>query len=973
MKTIWLVILSFSFFSAYAMALDDPIGWWPFDGSVEDLSGNDNHLTMDGGARFVLGKHGQAVSFDGVDSNGNTVHSTSDIPLLNPGAGSFTVAAWVKQDPGTPNQNYQFIASKGNRGSGNVGWSLWIQAQANLMARCNASNRSVQRASQQFQGVPVGEWMHAVLVIDWEAAQVRGYLNGSNEGWIPGGGGPPNDSLSGWGDITNTVLLNVGHRDDGQGTFLGAIDDLRIYSAALDEEEIKDVMTGANKEQASKPSPNDGANDVLHDTILSWSPGEYAVAHDVYLGMDWEDVNTASNAAPLGVLVSPGQDADTYDPGVLEFGTTYHWRVDEVNGAPDRTVFKGDVWSFTTEALSYPVVPVTATASSSFSTEMIPAKTIDGSGLDDADRHGTTSMDMWLTQSGDADPWIQYEFAQAQKLHEMWVWNSNQSIESFIGFGVKDTSIELSLDGITWSALEGVTSFAQASGLADYAHNTVVPFGGRMAKYVKIGIAGGWGMMPQYGLSELRFFSIPAYPRYFSPTDGTLLDSLQTTLSWRSARQSASTNVVLDTDPAVVEDSNAVFGTTEDSRYPVTDLDYASTYYWRVVDVNDAGVPMSAAGPVLSFLTPTDGVIDDMEFYKDKEFMEIWSYWIDGYEDAANGSVVGNGSAPETTVVYEGSQSLPMAYDNTTASTSEATRFFDTPLDLSAGHPETFKLQVRGNAPEFFERADGAILIGAAGRDIWGVEDDFRFVYKRLTGDGSIRVRVHSVDAVHPWSKAGPMIRESLAPQSPMAGVILSASNGVQAITRTTIFDSATGQRGGDEQKTVTGPVWLRVDRQGDTFTFAYALDETGIDWVAIDHEQTISMMPEVYIGLAVTSHTSGIGTVGVFSDPTITGVATGTFKAEAIGADEHFSNDPAPMYLRLTDAAGRSRTFDHPDAQATILTAWDAWTIPLSEMSPVNPTQLESITVGVGGSNVTGKVFVDYIRVNRERLETED
>ena len=56
---------------------------------------------------------------------------------------------------------------------------------------------------------------------------------------------------------------------------------------------------------------------------------------------------------------------DSFEPaGTLEFGKTYYWRVDEVNGPPNANVFKGQVWSFTVEPYAYPIKGVTATASS---------------------------------------------------------------------------------------------------------------------------------------------------------------------------------------------------------------------------------------------------------------------------------------------------------------------------------------------------------------------------------------------------------------------------------------------------------------------------------------------------------------------------------------------------------------------------------------------------------------------------------
>ena len=83
----------------------------------------------------------------------------------------------------------------------------------------------------------------------------------------------------------------------------------------------------------------------------------------MYFGAVFEDVNDASRANPVGVLVSRGQTAAAYDPpGVLDFGTTYYWRVDEVNAAPDSTIYRGQVWSFTTEPFAYPIEGVIATS-----------------------------------------------------------------------------------------------------------------------------------------------------------------------------------------------------------------------------------------------------------------------------------------------------------------------------------------------------------------------------------------------------------------------------------------------------------------------------------------------------------------------------------------------------------------------------------------------------------------------------------
>jgi Tol biopolymer transport system component len=258
-------------------------------------------------------------------------------------------------------------------------------------------------------------------------------------------------------------------------------------------------------------NPRRDALRVPCDAILSWTSPEFVDSHDVYFGTSFDDVNNATRDDPCGVLVSEGQTETTYDPeGLLEFGLTYYWRVDSVEvviGSLEPTIYRGPVLKFTTEAYAYPIQDVTATASNS-SAGMGPEKTVDGSGLDEDDGHSTDGKQMWL--SGAAQPhWIQYEFDQVYNLHELWVWNSNQAVEAFMGFGAKTVKIEYSTDGATWTTLEGVPEFARASGQVGYMANTIVSLAGVSAKYVRLTTAKGWGVMPNVGLSEVRFFYIP--------------------------------------------------------------------------------------------------------------------------------------------------------------------------------------------------------------------------------------------------------------------------------------------------------------------------------------------------------------------------------------------------------------------------------------------------------------------------------
>ncbi|MHC4510786.1 MAG: discoidin domain-containing protein [Planctomycetota bacterium] len=241
---------------------------------------------------------------------------------------------------------------------------------------------------------------------------------------------------------------------------------------------------------ASDPSPANRATDAPRDVVLSWTPGIFVPAingHKVYFSENFNDVD--------GGIGGIAQDANSFTPPQrLDFETTYYWRVDEVNGPPDSTVFKGNFWSFTTEPVGYPIggANITATASSAGQADLGPENTINGSGLDENDLHSTEAADMWLSGNELLGAWIQYEFDKVHKLHEMWVWNSNQTFEALFGFGMKDVTVEYSTNETDWTALAGVPEFAQAPGISGYAHDTTVDFGGAVAKYIKLTAASNW-------------------------------------------------------------------------------------------------------------------------------------------------------------------------------------------------------------------------------------------------------------------------------------------------------------------------------------------------------------------------------------------------------------------------------------------------------------------------------------------------
>jgi hypothetical protein len=113
-----------------------------------------------------------------------------------------------------------------------------------------------------------------------------------------------------------------------------------------------------------------------------------------------------------------------------------------------------------------------------------------------------------LSAPGGPPPaWIQYEFDQVYTLHEMWVWNHNLPAEPILGFGFRNVTVQYSANGADWTTVAD-TEFARVPGSEGYTHNTTVSLGGVAAKYVKLTIEKNWGVTPQTGLSEVRFFCI---------------------------------------------------------------------------------------------------------------------------------------------------------------------------------------------------------------------------------------------------------------------------------------------------------------------------------------------------------------------------------------------------------------------------------------------------------------------------------
>ena len=153
---------------------------------------------------------------------------------------------------------------------------------------------------------------------------------------------------------------------------------------------------------------------------------------------------------------------------------------------------------------------------------------------------------------------------------------------------------------------------------------------------------------------------------------------------------------------------------------------------------------------------------------------------------------------------------------------------------------------------------NGTFSVTGGGADIWNTADAFNYAYKTLSGDGQLVARVASVEDTASWAKAGVMIRNTLATNSAYALMLVSAGKGLAFQYRTAAGASAQQA----VQPPGSAPTYVKVVRSGSTISGYTSSDGTA--WT-LQAQVTISMNSSVYIGLAVSSHTTAEACTATF------------------------------------------------------------------------------------------------------------
>jgi hypothetical protein len=303
-----------------------------------------------------------------------------------------------------------------------------------------------------------------------------------------------------------------------------------------------------------------------------------------------------------------------------------------------------------------------------------------------------------------------------------------------------------------------------------------------------------------------------------------------------------------------------------------------------------------------------------------------------------------------TTIVFD--TETPFDYDTSVDPfISEISLDLDPALDLTdpIGRVAISYTGSPGSGSVSADDAAGTTTVVGRGADIWGTADEFQYAYTTLTGNGSMTVKVDSLDFTDNWTKAGIMIRETLDAGSSFAAVFATGANGVRFQARAAANGDATSDTSvaTDEQKALNAPVWIKIERTFPMVNAYYSTDGvtfTPMSW----NPQVIPMSPApIHIGLAVTSH-SGAETyaTAVFSEISSDGgVIPGPLTSVEIGLT---ANSPEPMYMVLEDASGAASAVLNPDPDATLQTSATDFVVDLRDVA-IDLSAVAKISLVIG------------------------
>jgi len=893
------MMLSLASMNSIYGSVPDLIAWWTCDEGAGEVVGDASGNGHDG--TFVYGdpSWGPGIRGSAVQLVGPTLVEVPPIDMVLTEA---TMAGWIKPDGPQP------------------GWSSFIMTRTPGLATgfninegggyqlCYHWNDTSD--SWGYRGgdmIAEDDWTFAAVTVEPDRATF--YVNGV--------AGSSNQITHGACTWNSPIYLGGDGNDEWIARRMnGALDDVSLFSRALTEEEIRTIMDGFGAyPKASSPNPADGAMHTDTWVTLSWRPGDFAASHNVYFSDSPDDVSAGAESAFQGnqatTFYVAGFPGFAYPEGLVP-GTTYYWRIDEVNAPPDETVYEGDVWSFS--------IP--------------PKKAYAPDPADGAESVALNAQLTWTPGLG-------------AKLHTVYFGEdfdtvANATVGAPAGAGTYNPG-PLKAAKIYYWRVDEFDAFAT--------------YKGDVWSFTTEGAVGN--PRPADGAVDVTqtptLTWTPAIPAasheiYFGEDEEAVRNATTASPEYKGTKALG------------------------DESYDPAKLAWNTSYYWRIDEVNDTNPDSPWVGRVWIFTTADFVIVEDFEDYTDDDVAgeAIWQHWIDGFGIADNGSQVGNLLPPyaEQTIVHGGLQSMPLFYNNTAGVTnSEAVLTLTDARDWTEEGVADLALWFHGAPPSvgsFVEAPAGTYTMTASGADIWNNADEFHYAYETLTGAGSIIARVESLQNTNAWAKAGVMIRDTLDAGSKHAMMIVSAASGVSFQYRT----DTDGASASADTPGLAAPYWVKLERTGSG-NFAASYSEDGSTWRSAGASVNISMGATVNIGLAVTSHDAALTCEAVISNVTTTGQVSGQWTNQDIGIA---SNAAEPLYVAVSNAAGSPAVVAHDDPSAATIDGWTEWRVPLQAFADqgINLANVDKISIGLGSESGmaavggSGTMYIDDIRLYR-------
>jgi hypothetical protein len=621
---------------------------WLFDegggNTINDASGNGSTGTVVGQVEWVGGRFGSALTFE----DGEYVDVGPPTPDILKVRQEITIMVWSR--PHEVLAHWQVLFSMQRGGSGGEAYAMTYgnnDDQLQAIFNTAGGNGNVQDP----EPFVLNEWIHAAATYDGDKVVL--YRNGrpvAENAATFSGALNHEDGTGRFAINGNYNSLNGGLREHASCT----IDEVLIFDAVLTAEQIQDLMdlgfVGGSqpRTKALRPAPEDGALLLDSWVNLSWSPGDFAVSHNVYLGDNLEDVNAGTGdtfrASQTSTSFLVGFPGYPYPEGLVP-GATYYWRIDGVNDLHPESPWKGDIWRFS-------IAPRTAY---------------------------------------NPDPPDGAEFVVV-----------NVKLTWTAGFGAKLHTVHIGEDSETVSNAtgglpQGATSYTPGSLQPEKVYywrvdefDGVATHKGDIWAFTTPGAAGNpqpargaTGVQMTAKLNWTPATNATSHQVYF----GTDKDAVKNATTASPEYKGSKTQGNETLDPGK--------------------LAWHTTYYWRVDAVYSTG---TVKGLVWSFTTADFLVVDDFESYNDIDPPDpasnrIFDKWIDGFGTTTNGALVGNDLPPyaEQTIVHSGAQSMPYSYDNN-LKTSEATMTLVYPRDWTEEGVGQLSVWFRGDRANAAER-----------------------------------------------------------------------------------------------------------------------------------------------------------------------------------------------------------------------------------------------------------------------------